>query len=41
MTVALYVRVSTQRQTQAQTIEQPLERLRAHLVCRACSTAWR
>jgi site-specific DNA recombinase len=31
MTVAVYVRVSTQRQTQAQTIEQQLERLRAHL----------
>jgi site-specific DNA recombinase len=31
MTVAAYVRVSTQRQAQAQTIEQQLERLRAHL----------
>ena len=31
MTVAIYVRVSTQRQAQAQTIEQQLERLRAHL----------
>src|SRR4051794_5151941 len=31
MTVAVYVRVSTQRQAQAQTIEQQLERLRAHL----------
>ena len=29
--VAVYVRVSTQRQAQAQTIEQQLERLRAHL----------
>ena len=29
MTVAVYVRVSTQRQAQAQTIEQQLERLRA------------
>src|SRR5919206_109702 len=31
MTVAVYVRVSTQRQAQAQTIEQQLDRLRAHL----------
>jgi site-specific DNA recombinase len=31
MTVAIYARVSTQRQAQAQTIEQQLERLRAHL----------
>jgi site-specific DNA recombinase len=31
MRVALYVRVSTSRQAQAQTIEQQLERLRAHL----------
>jgi site-specific DNA recombinase len=31
MTVAVYVRVSTQRQAQAQTIEQQLERLLAHL----------
>src|SRR4029079_9920016 len=31
MTVAVYVRVSTQRRAQAQTIEQQLERLRAHL----------
>src|SRR3954468_2938937 len=31
MTVAVYVRVTTQRQAQAQTIEQQLERLRAHL----------
>ncbi len=31
MTVAVYVRVSTLRQAQAQTIEQQLERLRAHL----------
>ena len=30
MNVAAYVRVSTQRQAQAQTIEQQLERLRAH-----------
>ena len=31
MTVAVYVRVSTQRQAQAQSIEQQLDRLRAHL----------
>ena len=31
MMVAVYVRVSTQRQAQAQTIEQQLERLRVHL----------
>ena len=31
MRTALYVRVSTQRQSQAQTIEQQLTRLRAHL----------
>src|SRR3954452_1540618 len=31
MTVAVYVRVSTQRQVQAQSIEQQLDRLRAHL----------
>ena len=31
MTVAVYVRVSTQRQAQAQTIEQQLERLGEHL----------
>lgn len=30
MRIAVYVRVSTQRQAQAQTIEQQLERLRAH-----------
>ena len=30
-TTALYVRVSTDRQAQAQTIEQQLERLKAHL----------
>jgi site-specific DNA recombinase len=30
MRIAVYVRVSTQRQTQMQTIEQQLERLRAH-----------
>jgi site-specific DNA recombinase len=31
MSLAIYVRVSTQRQTQAQTIEQQLERLRAYI----------
>ena len=31
MTTAVYVRVSTARQAQAQTIEQQLERLRAHV----------
>jgi site-specific DNA recombinase len=31
MRLAVYVRVSTQRQAQAQTIEQQLERLRAHI----------
>ena len=31
MRVAVYVRVSTQRQAQLQTIEQQLERLRAHV----------
>lgn len=31
MRIAIYVRVSTQRQAQTQTIEQQLERLRAHL----------
>jgi site-specific DNA recombinase len=30
-TTAIYVRVSTDRQTQAQTIEQQMERLKAHL----------
>ncbi len=30
MRVALYARVSTQRQAQAQTVEQQLERLRGH-----------
>ena len=31
MKVAIYVRVSTNRQTQAQTIDQQLERLQRHL----------
>jgi len=34
MKVAIYVRVSTNRQTQAQTIDQQLERLRGHLESR-------
>ena len=33
MTTAIYVRVSTDRQRLAQTIEQQIERLRAHLDC--------
>ncbi len=37
MQVALYVRVSTQRQQLAQTIEQQLERLRAHVAARGWS----
>lgn len=39
MTMAVYVRVSTQRQAQAQTIEQQLERLRAHLGARGVELA--
>ena len=31
MSTAIYVRVSTERQTQAQTIEHQIERLRQHL----------
>jgi site-specific DNA recombinase len=31
MRIAIYVRVSTQRQAQDQTIEQQIERLRAHI----------
>ena len=34
MSTAIYVRVSTERQTQAQTIEQQIERLRQHLAAR-------
>lgn len=30
MSIAVYVRVSTQRQAQTQTIEQQLQRLRTH-----------
>ena len=36
MRIAIYVRVSTQRQAQTQTIEQQLERLQAH----AQSQSW-
>ena len=32
MRTAIYVRVSTDRQTQAQTIEQQVERLQRHLI---------
>ena len=32
MKIAIYVRVSTQRQAQTQTIEQQIERLKAHIV---------
>src|SRR3954452_2869207 len=39
MKVAIYVRVSTNRQTQAQTIDQQLERLRRHLESRGESLA--
>lgn len=38
MRIAVYVRVSTQRQTQAQTIEQQLERLQAH--CQIQDWVW-
>ncbi len=34
MQVAAYARVSTRRQTQAQTIEQQLDRLRTHAAAR-------
>jgi site-specific DNA recombinase len=39
MRVALYVRVSTQRQAQQQNVEQQLERLRAHLAAHAAHAA--
>ncbi len=38
MRIAVYVRVSTQRQAQAQTIEQQLERLQAH--CQIQDWVW-
>jgi len=39
MRTAVYVRVSTSRQAQAQTIEQQLERLQAHLESQGCPLA--
>ncbi len=39
MRTAVYVRVSTSRQAQAQTIEQQLEGLRAHLASQGCPLA--
>jgi site-specific DNA recombinase len=39
MTLALYVRVSTQRQAQ-QNVEQQVERLRAHLAAHAAQEGW-
>ena len=38
MSIAVYVRVSTQRQAQIQTIEQQLERLRVH--CQLQNWVW-
>ena len=38
MRTAIYVRVSTLQQAQSQTIEQQLERLRAH--CQAQQWSW-
>jgi len=40
MRVALYARVSTQRQAQQQNVEQQLERLRAHLAAHAAQDGW-
>lgn len=40
MRVALYVRVSTQRQAQQQNVEQQLDRLRAHLAAHAAQEGW-
>jgi site-specific DNA recombinase len=40
MRVALYVRVSTQRQAQQQTVEQQVERLRAHVTAHAVQEGW-
>jgi DNA invertase Pin-like site-specific DNA recombinase len=37
---AIYVRVSTQRQIQTQTIEQQIERLCAHLASKAQPRCW-
>jgi hypothetical protein len=39
MQVAVYARVSSRRQTQAQTIEQQLERLRAHAAAQGWALA--
>ena len=39
MNVAVYVRVSTQRQAQTQTIEQQLERLRSYIECQGWTLA--
>jgi site-specific DNA recombinase len=41
MRIALYARVSTSRQAQTQTIEQQLERLRAHVEGRGETVAER
>lgn len=40
MRVALYVRVSTQRQAQQHNVEQQLERLRAHLAAHEAQEGW-
>jgi site-specific DNA recombinase len=40
MRIALYVRVSTQRQAQQQTVEQQVERLRAHVAAQAVQEGW-
>jgi site-specific DNA recombinase len=40
MRVALYVRVSTQRQAQQQNVEQQVERLRAHVAAHAEEESW-
>jgi site-specific DNA recombinase len=40
MRIALYARVSTQRQAQQQTVEQQLERLRAHVAVHAAQAGW-
>ena len=40
MRVALYVRVSTQRQAQQQNVEQQVERLRAHVAAHVEEEGW-
>lgn len=40
MRVALYVRVSTQRQAQQQNVEQQVERLHAHVAAHAEEEGW-